>query len=171
VSKSHSYVSKSHSACRNHSCACWNHSRECRNRICACGNYTLRMEIALYVYKTHSCLCHYACEHHTLCLNFTLCVWISRYACEHHTQTCVLKICCIIVVKNRRFWILISPLQPRGFIRGLFAIYLRFYSWFSWFIRSLLAVFFRFIRGFRILFEVNSRLLENFYDDIIIGIF
>jgi hypothetical protein len=51
-------VYKSYSACRSHSCACWNHSCECHICGCqnysACGNYTLRVAISLYVWKSNS---------------------------------------------------------------------------------------------------------------------
>jgi hypothetical protein len=48
----------------------------------------VRVEITLFGQKLHSFVwpSYYACEHHTLRLNITLCVWASHYASEHHTM-------------------------------------------------------------------------------------
>jgi hypothetical protein len=89
--------------------ACWNHSHECRCHICvfkhhtACGNYTpsveipsayrnytLRLEITLYVYKTHSCVLksQCACEHHTQEWFLHAECGFDKYVCHNHTHTC-----------------------------------------------------------------------------------
>jgi hypothetical protein len=60
-----------------------------------CRNDTMRVEIALCIYKSHSCvlkshfLCRNytrACVHHTMSVKITLCVWTSHYACVHHSM-------------------------------------------------------------------------------------
>jgi hypothetical protein len=126
VNKSHSCVLKSHFAHRNYTRACVHHS--IRVNITHKSNYytqsvvltsmsviitRIRVNIALYVYKPHSCtytlhskitlvrvnitLCvwttHYACEHQTMRVNYTLCVWTSHYACEHHTMRMNITLC------------------------------------------------------------------------------
>jgi hypothetical protein len=53
-----------------------------------CWNHTLRVEITLCIYKSHSAFMNptRACWYHTLRSEITLCVCSSQYACEHHTQ-------------------------------------------------------------------------------------
>jgi hypothetical protein len=70
-------VYKSHSAC-------WNHSRECRNYICACKNLTMRAEIAICVYKSHS----YVLKLHSCVLKSHSCVLKSHFAFRNFTRTC-----------------------------------------------------------------------------------
>jgi hypothetical protein len=100
-------------ACRNHSCACWNYSCECRNYICgcqnhtACWNYTLRVEISLWMWKSHSSLFvykpHSACRNHSCacwnhsCQNHTACIWFVKKWKKNairkwnNAQPCLLK--------------------------------------------------------------------------------
>jgi hypothetical protein len=113
---SHSYVSTSHCACWNRTRACRNQTLCSEITLVRVLNIThkidfytqsvvltrmkviitlIRVKIAPCVFKSHSCMLksyftfpNYtrACDHNTMRVNITLCVWTSHYACEYHTM-------------------------------------------------------------------------------------
>jgi hypothetical protein len=95
VSRSILWVFKLHSAYCNHIRACRNHTRECHNHTHTCQNHTLRVEITLVRVEITvvSVVITFVRVKITIRVEITLCVYKSHsFMSRYHTRGCHIHI-------------------------------------------------------------------------------